>query len=66
MEILLPIIGIAWVILNIILFFKVWTACDDIRRIADKYDPEGKRREAEEKEHCEKHPFDALPGMPDE
>lgn len=42
MEILLPIIGITWVILNIILFFKVWTACDDIRRIADKYDPESK------------------------
>lgn len=44
MEILLPIIALAWAILNIILFFKIWGACDDIRRIADKYDPEGKEQ----------------------
>ncbi len=47
MEILLPIIALIWAVLNIILFFKVWSACDDIRRIADKYDPDGKtKREA--------------------
>lgn len=28
-------------ILEIILFFKLWGACDNIKRIADKYDPEG-------------------------
>lgn len=44
MEVLILIIGIIWGVLNIILFFKLWGACDDIRRIADKYDPEGKER----------------------
>ncbi len=29
-------------VLEIILFFKLWGACDNIKRIADKYDPEGK------------------------
>lgn len=43
-EILLAIAGLVWFILNIILFFKLWGACDDIRRIADKYDPEGKEQ----------------------
>ena len=48
MEILLPAIALVWAILNIILFFKVWGACNDIRRIADKYDPDGKaKRETE-------------------
>lgn len=48
MEILLPIIALIWAVLNIILFFKLWSACNDIRRIADKYDPDGKaKREAE-------------------
>lgn len=42
MEILLGIIALVWAVLNIILFFKLWGACDNIKRIADKYDPEGK------------------------
>ena len=48
MDILLTIIGLVWGILNIILFFKLWGACNDIRRIADRYDPDGKvKREVE-------------------
>lgn len=34
-------IAIVWAALNIILFFKLWGACNNIKRIADKYDPEG-------------------------
>lgn len=34
---ILFIFGLIWVILNIILFFKLWRACDDIKRVADKY-----------------------------
>lgn len=40
METLIIVIGVAWSILNIILFFKLWGACDNIKRIADKYAPE--------------------------
>lgn len=40
MEILLAIICLVWGVLNIILFFKLWRACDNIRRITDKYAPE--------------------------
>jgi len=65
MEILLPIIALIWAVLNIILFFKVWRACDDIRRIADKYDPDGKAKREEEKRRREESAFDALPWMPD-
>lgn len=35
-------IALLWAVLNIILFFKLWGACNNIKRIADKYDPEGK------------------------
>lgn len=35
-------ISLIWAVLNIILFFKLWGACNNIKRIADKYDPEGK------------------------
>lgn len=31
-------------ILEIILFFKLWSACDNIKRIADKYAPEKQDR----------------------
>lgn len=39
-------------ILNAILFFKLWIACDNIKRIADKYapDPE-KERERRNRPH---------------
>lgn len=37
---LLWIIAIIAAILNTILFFKLWGACDNIKRIADKYAPE--------------------------
>ena len=29
-----------WSILSIVLFFKVWKACNNIQRLADKYAPE--------------------------
>jgi hypothetical protein len=32
-------LSVVWAILSIILFFKIWGACDDIKRIADKYAP---------------------------
>ena len=45
-------IGLAWVILNIILFFKLWRACDNIKRIADKYAPDlEKEREKRNRPH---------------
>jgi hypothetical protein len=60
MEILLPIIGITWIILNIILFFKLWTACNDIRRIADKCDPNGKITRERIQRDSEKEQLDAF------
>lgn len=41
MEILIAVILLVWGILNIILFFKIWGACNNIKRIANKYDPDG-------------------------
>ena len=29
-----------WSVLCIVLFFKVWNACNNIQRLADKYAPE--------------------------
>ncbi|MBD5317177.1 MAG: hypothetical protein HDS11_05875 [Bacteroides sp.] len=55
METIILIIGVVWGILNIVLFFKLWGACDDIRDIADKYAPEGKIRRAAEKKAREEH-----------
>lgn len=40
MEVTLAVLGIAWGILNIILFFKLWGACNNIKRIANKYAPD--------------------------
>jgi hypothetical protein len=36
-------------IFQVILFFKLWRACDNIKRIADKYAPEdnGKKKNSE-------------------
>lgn len=31
---------LVWAVLDVILFFKLWGACDNIKRIADKYAPE--------------------------
>ena len=36
---LLDILYIIWGILCVILFFKVWIACENIKRLADKYAP---------------------------
>lgn len=37
------ILGLGWSIFIIALAFKVYGACNNIKRIADKYDPEHKR-----------------------
>lgn len=37
MLVFMLILVIAWGVLNIILFFKLWRACDDIKRMASKY-----------------------------
>lgn len=36
----LLILGFIWAILCLVLFFKVWGACDNIKRLTDKYAPE--------------------------
>ncbi len=60
MEILLPILALIWAILNIVLFFKVWSACDDIRRIADKYDPDGKAKRESAKRASDEASYNAM------
>lgn len=40
MEGVIVVFGLIWSILSIILFFKVWGACNNIQRLADKYAPE--------------------------
>ncbi len=40
--VVLAVLSVVFFILDIILFFKLWVACNDIRRIADKCDPETK------------------------
>ncbi len=40
MENIIAIAYLIGAILGILLFIKVWRACDDIRRIANKFDPE--------------------------
>lgn len=60
MEILLPIIALIWAILNIVLFFKLWGACNDIRRIADKYDPDGKTQRESAKKASEGASYNAM------
>ena len=49
----LEIIYVIWGILCIILFFKVWSACNCIKRIADKYAPI-KKEKFETREDIEK------------
>lgn len=57
---ILFIIALIWAILNIILFFKVWRACDDIRRIADKYDPDGKAQRESTKKASDEASYNAM------
>lgn len=40
MEGFIALVGLIWSILCIVLFFKVWNACNNIQRLADKYAPE--------------------------
>ena len=40
MELFTLVLCLIWGILNTILFFKVWNACNNVKRIADKYAPE--------------------------
>ncbi len=36
---LFEILLLGWSILCVILFFKIWGACNDIKRLAEKYAP---------------------------
>lgn len=36
-------LALVWGILCIILFFKIWRACNNIKRLADKYAPNIKK-----------------------
>ncbi len=49
MEGFIVLVGLIWSILCIILFFKVWKACDNIQRIADKYVPENVKKDNDNK-----------------
>ena len=40
MEELTILLSIVWGILCLMLFFKIWGACNAIKRLADKYAPE--------------------------
>ena len=40
METIIAVVYLIGAVLGIMLFIKVWRACDDIRRIANKIDPE--------------------------
>ena len=46
----LAFIGLIWGILCIVLFFKVWKACNNIQRLADKYVPENVKKETVSKQ----------------
>ena len=37
----MEIIALIWGILCLILFFKIWGMCNDIKRLTDKYAPKG-------------------------
>lgn len=39
MDVLLIVLGVVWFLLNIMLFFKLWGTCNNIKRIADKFAP---------------------------
>lgn len=45
---LISVIALIWAVLNIILFFKLWGACNNIKRIADKYDPHTRAQAGEQ------------------
>lgn len=42
----LLILGLIWAILCLVLFFKVWGACDNIKRLTDKYASENEEESA--------------------
>ena len=45
MEGFIVLVGLIWSILCIVLFFKVWNACNNIQRLADKYAPENVKKD---------------------
>ena len=44
MDAVIGIITVVFAILNVCLFFKLWGACNNIKRIADKYNPQSKEK----------------------
>lgn len=60
----MEILALIWGILNIILFFKIWGACNNIKRIADKYAPNADTiRRQSRRRHL--HPNDANDDLED-
>ena len=45
MEGFVVLLGLIWSVLCIVLFFKVWKACNNIQRLADKYAPENAKKD---------------------
>lgn len=41
-------------ILSIVLFFKVWGACDTIKRLVEKYAPEAKNNTPDSRDEIDK------------
>ena len=44
METFYNILAIVWAILSIILFFKIWGMCDDVRALRNKFAPKQKEQ----------------------
>lgn len=53
-DLILLSLSIVWNILSIVLFFKVWGACDNIKRLAEKYAPEAKKNTPESSDEIDK------------
>lgn len=47
-------LSVIWTILSVVLFFKVWGACDNIKRLADKYAPEAKTSTPDSRDEIDK------------
>ena len=51
---LILLLSIVWAILSIVLFFKVWGACDNIKRLVEKYAPETKNNTPDSRDEIDK------------
>ena len=51
---LILLLSIVWTILSIVLFFKVWGACDNIKRLVEMYAPEAKKNTPDSRDEIDK------------